>query len=133
MAERFREFLKNEFIKPIEELGIELREEPRTTTRPRTELAKPVPADTPLAGMIHHLYIFDARDEMVVTEEFWNISVNENLITKFSQHIKEAQDTLIEKYNNTKLIGKPLGRGQVILSADSLADDDTLHEKLYTK
>ncbi|MFX1582412.1 MAG: ADP-ribosylation factor-like protein, partial [Promethearchaeota archaeon] len=101
----------------------------RITPR-RIEPVLPVRPDMPLAGMIHHLFVFDATDEIVVSEEFWKTPVDESLVVDFAQQIKELQETHIKESNITKLIGKPLGRGQVILTADSLADDATLREKL---
>ncbi|MFX0170083.1 MAG: ADP-ribosylation factor-like protein [Candidatus Hodarchaeota archaeon] len=135
MATRFREFLIKEIaLLPDEALPISepylppvIPAPPRIIPIPPTE---PLPPGTPLAGMIHHAYIIDARGEFVVNEEFWNITVEEAWITDFAECVKDAQDTLIEEINGTKLIGKPLGRGIVVLSADSAAGDATLREKL---
>ena len=135
MAARFREFLIKEIAlppaepRPISEPSLP----PVTSTIPRiipTPPTEPLPPGTPLAGMIHHIYIVDARGEFVVNEEFWNITVDEVWITSFAELVKEAQDTRVKEFDGTKLIGKPLGRGIVILSADIAADDDTLREKL---
>lgn len=126
MAERFREFL-------IKELPIPIEEPEETHISPPPRQITPieyVSSDTPLAGMIHHVYIFDEHDGIVVDEEFWRIPVDKKLITDFAQRVNEMQDTLIEESKTTKFIGKPIGRGQVVLTADSLADDDTLREKL---
>ncbi len=126
MAERFREFLIKELAMPFEEP----EEEPQIPTTPQLTPIEPLPAVTPLAGMIHHAYIFDQHDGIVVNEEYWGIPVDEKRITEFAQRVKEMQDTLIEESKTTKFIGKPLGRGQVVLVADSLVDDDTLREKV---
>jgi small GTP-binding protein len=48
----------------------------------------------------------------------------------FASRVKDAQDSLIEEIGPTKYIGKPLGRGVVVLCAESVDDDDTLREKL---
>lgn len=126
LAKRFREYLIKELPIPAE-----APEEPRMPSPPRlVPSLKPVAVGTPLAGMIHHVYIFDEHDGIVVNEEFWQIPVDEKQITEFAQRIKAVRDTLIEESNTTKLIGKPLEKGQAILIADNLADDDTLREKL---
>ncbi|MFX1492365.1 MAG: ADP-ribosylation factor-like protein [Promethearchaeota archaeon] len=131
MAERFREFLIKEFTMPHDELlSTSESSQPPITPIPPTPRIDTLPPGTSLAGMIHHVYIIDARDKFVVNEEFWKIPVDETWIAYFAKRIKDAQDTLIEEFNGTKLIGKPLGRGLVILSADNEAEDDTLREKL---
>ncbi|MFW9830397.1 MAG: hypothetical protein ACFFD8_01275 [Candidatus Thorarchaeota archaeon] len=48
----------------------------------------------------------------------------------FASRVKEAQDSLIEELGPIKYIGKALGRGDVVLCAESVDDDDTLREKL---
>lgn len=80
--------------------------------------------------MIHHVFIIDARDEIVVQKKFWIISVNVREMQDFAERVKEAQDTIIEEIGPIKYIGKPLGRGIVVLCAESVDDDDTLREKL---
>jgi signal recognition particle receptor subunit beta len=135
MAARFREFLIKEIARPpAEPLPIsDPSLPPVTPTIPRivpTPPTEPLPPGTPLAGMIHHAYIIDARNEIVVAEQFWNITFDKARIISFADQVKDAQNTLIEEFNGTKLIGKPLGRGIVILCADSAADEDTLREKL---
>ncbi|MFX0168721.1 MAG: ADP-ribosylation factor-like protein [Candidatus Hodarchaeota archaeon] len=80
--------------------------------------------------MIHHIYIIDARDEIVVDKKFWIITVNVKEMQDFASRVKDAQDALIEEIGPIKYIGKPLGRGVVVLCAESVDDDDTLKEKL---
>jgi small GTP-binding protein len=80
--------------------------------------------------MIHHIYIIDARDEIVVDKKFWIITVNVKEMQDFAGRVKDAQDPLIEEIGPIKYIGKPLGRGVVVLCAESVDDDDTLREKL---
>ena len=80
--------------------------------------------------MIHHIYIIDARDEIVVDKKFWIITVNVKEMQDFAGRVKDAQDSLIEEIGPIKYIGKPLGRGVVVLCAESVDDDDTLREKL---
>ncbi|MFW9934000.1 MAG: ADP-ribosylation factor-like protein [Promethearchaeota archaeon] len=80
--------------------------------------------------MIHHVYIIDARDEIVVQKKFWIITVNVREMQDFASRVKEAQDTIIEEIGPIKYIGKPLGRGIVVLCAEGVDDDDTLREKL---
>ncbi len=80
--------------------------------------------------MIHHVYIIDARDEIVVQKKFWIISVNVKEMQDFASRVKEAQDTIIEEIGPIKYIGKPLGRGIVVLCAEGVDDEDTLREKL---
>jgi small GTP-binding protein len=80
--------------------------------------------------MIHHIYIIDARDEIVVQKKFWIITVNVKEMQDFASRVKEAQDTLIEEIGPIKYIGKPLGRGIVVLCAEGVDDDDTLREKI---
>lgn len=80
--------------------------------------------------MIHHIYIIDARDEIVVDKKFWIINVNIKEMQDFASRVKEAQDTLIEEIGPIKYIGKPLGRGVVVVCAESVDEDDTLREKL---
>ena len=94
MAARFRNFLIKEIALPTEEplpisepsLPPVIPAPPRVTPTPPTE---PLPPDTPLAGMIHHAYIIDARGEFVVNEAFWNITVDETWITSFAEFVKE--------------------------------------------
>jgi small GTP-binding protein len=80
--------------------------------------------------MIHHVYIIDARDEIVVQKKFWIITVNVKEMQDFASRVKAAQDTIIEEIGPIKYIGKPLGRGIVVLCAEGVDDDDTLREKL---
>ncbi len=80
--------------------------------------------------MIHHVYIIDARDEIVVQKKFWIITVNVKEMQDFASRVKEARDTIIEEIGPIKYIGKPLGRGIVVLCAEGVDDDDTLREKL---
>ncbi len=80
--------------------------------------------------MIHHIFIIDAREEIVVQKKFWIISLNIKEAQDFAQRTKEAQDVIIEEIGPIKYIGKPLGRGVVVLCAESVDDDDTLREKI---
>jgi small GTP-binding protein len=80
--------------------------------------------------MIHHVFIIDARDEIVVQKKFWIITVSVKEIQDFASRVKEAQDTIIEEIGPNKYIGKPLGRGIVVLCAEGVDEDDTLREKL---
>jgi len=80
--------------------------------------------------MIHHVYIIDARDEIVVEKKFWIITVNVKEMQDFASRVKVARDTIIEEIGPIKYIGKPLGRGIVVLCAEGVDDDDTLREKL---
>ena len=48
----------------------------------------------------------------------------------FASRVKVARDTIIEEIGPIKYIGKPLGRGIVVLCAEGVDDDDTLREKL---
>lgn len=80
--------------------------------------------------MIHHVFIIDARDEIVVQKKFWIITINHSEMQDFAGRVKEAQDSLIEEIGPIKYIGKPLGRGVVVLCAESVDDDETLREKL---
>ncbi|MDO8123831.1 MAG: ADP-ribosylation factor-like protein [Candidatus Hermodarchaeota archaeon] len=80
--------------------------------------------------MIHHVFIIDARDEIVVQKKFWIITINQGEMQDFAGRVQEAQDSLIEEIGPIKYIGKPLGRGVVVLCAESVDDDDTLREKL---
>lgn len=80
--------------------------------------------------MIHHVFIIDAREEIVVEKKFWIINVNVKEMRDFAQRVKESQDTLIEEIGPIKYIGKPLGRGVVVTCAESVDDDETLREKL---
>ncbi len=80
--------------------------------------------------MIHHVFIIDARDEIVVQKKFWIITINQGEMQDFAGRVKDAQDSLIEEIGPIKYIGKPLGRGVVVLCAESVDDDDTLREKL---
>ena len=80
--------------------------------------------------MIHHVFIIDARDEIVVQKKFWIITINQGEMQDFAGRVKDAQDSLIEEIGPIKYIGKPLGRGVVVLCAESVDEDDTLREKL---
>jgi len=80
--------------------------------------------------MIHHVFIIDARDEIVFQKKFWIITVNIREMREFASRVKAAQRVLIEEIGPIKYIGKPLGRGVVILCAETFDDDDTLREKV---
>ena len=80
--------------------------------------------------MIHHVFIIDARDEIVVQKKFWIIIVNEREVRDFATRVKQAKDILIEEIGPIKYIGKPLGRGVVVICAEGVDDDDTLRDKL---
>jgi len=80
--------------------------------------------------MIHHVFIIDARDEIVFQKKFWIITVNIKEMREFASRVKAAQRVLIEEIGPIKYIGKPLGRGVVVLCAETFDDDDTLREKV---
>ncbi|MFX1509636.1 MAG: ADP-ribosylation factor-like protein [Promethearchaeota archaeon] len=80
--------------------------------------------------MIHHVFIIDARDTMVVQKRFWIIDVDHQEVKEFAAQIKANQAVLIEERGSTKYIGQPLGRGVVILCAEPVDEDTTLLEKL---
>ncbi|MFX1566065.1 MAG: ADP-ribosylation factor-like protein [Promethearchaeota archaeon] len=80
--------------------------------------------------MIHHVFIIDARDIMVVEKRFWIIDVNRQEVNEFAAQIKANQAVLIEEKGPTKYIGQPLGRGVVVLCAEPVDEDTTLLEKL---
>lgn len=115
MAPRFRDWLKTELTIPDEKDLEELKPEERQDE---------------LAGMIHHVFIQDAREWFVVNEAFWKVPIEEDMVASFALRVKKSQDALIEEIDSTKFIGKPLGRGVVILCAGRSADDETLQEKL---
>lgn len=80
--------------------------------------------------MIHHVFIIDARDTMVVQKRFWIIDVDHQEVKEFAAQIKANQAVLIEERGSTKYIGQPLGRGVVILCGEPVDEDSTLLEKL---
>ncbi|MDO8123415.1 MAG: ADP-ribosylation factor-like protein [Candidatus Hermodarchaeota archaeon] len=80
--------------------------------------------------MIHHVFIIDARHDIVVQKKFWVIDVNTIEVEDFATRIKESKSLFIEQIGETKYIGQPLGRGVVILCAESVDEDTTLLEKL---
>jgi small GTP-binding protein len=80
--------------------------------------------------MIHNIFIIDARNEIVIQKKFWIITVNMPEMQDFARRVKESQDALIEEIGPTKYIGKPLGRGVIVLCAESVDDDDALREKI---
>lgn len=82
--------------------------------------------------LIHHCFIVDARDKIVVQKKFWIITVNIRAVEEFAARVKESQVLLCEEIGPTKFIGKPLGRGVVILCAESFDEDNVLQDKLET-
>ncbi len=80
--------------------------------------------------MIHHVFIIDARNVIVVEKKFWIINVNTIEVQQFAARVKESQSFLIEQIGETKYVGQPLGRGVVILCAEDVDEDGTLLEKL---
>lgn len=80
--------------------------------------------------MIHHVFIIDARDIIVVQKKFWIIDVDHKEMRQFAARVKANQALLIEQIVATKYIGQPLGRGVVILGAENVDEDTTLLEKI---
>ncbi len=80
--------------------------------------------------MIHHVFIIDARNIIVVRKKFWIIDVNQNEVMQFAARVKESKSLLIEDIGTTKYIGQPLGRGVVILCAENVDEHTTLLEKI---
>jgi small GTP-binding protein len=80
--------------------------------------------------MIHHVFIIDARDTLVVQKRFWIIDVDLPEMKQFAAQVKANQALLIQEIGNTKYIGQPLGRGVVILCAEPVDEDTTLLEKI---
>ena len=80
--------------------------------------------------MIHHVFIIDARDTLVVQKRFWIIDVDLSEMKQFAAQVKANQALLIQGIGNTKYIGQPLGRGVVILCAEPVDEDTTLLEKI---
>jgi small GTP-binding protein len=82
--------------------------------------------------MIHHVFIIDARDEIVVQKKFWIIDVNTIEVQNFASRVKEAQRLLFEQIGEIKYVGQPLGRGVVVLCAEYVDEEGALMEKLET-
>ena len=80
--------------------------------------------------MIHHVFIIDARDTLVVQKRFWIIDVDLPEMKQFAAQVKANQALLIQVIGSTKYIGQPLGRGMVILCAEPVDEDTTLLEKI---
>ncbi|MHA2405921.1 MAG: ADP-ribosylation factor-like protein [Candidatus Hermodarchaeia archaeon] len=80
--------------------------------------------------MIHHVFIIDARDTLVVQKRFWIIDVELPEMKQFAAQVKANQALLIQEIGKTKYIGQPLGRGVVILCAEPVDEDSTLLEKI---
>jgi small GTP-binding protein len=79
--------------------------------------------------MIHNVFIIDARNEIVVQKQFWIINVDPKEMQEFAARVKESQELIIEEIGPIKYVGKPLGRGVVVLCAESVDEDDVLREK----
>ncbi|MFX1576790.1 MAG: ADP-ribosylation factor-like protein [Promethearchaeota archaeon] len=82
--------------------------------------------------MIHHVFIIDAREIIVVQKKFWIIDIDHKEMRQFAARVKANQALLIEQIGTTKYIGQPLGRGVVILGAENVDEDTTLLEKIDT-
>lgn len=80
--------------------------------------------------MIHHVFIIDARDEIVVFRKWEQFEVNEQTVRDFANRVKETQFDLIDVIHGVKFVGMPLGRGVVVLCAEGVDDDDTLMVRL---
>lgn len=79
--------------------------------------------------MIHNVFIIDARNEIVAQKQFWIIRVDAKEMQDFAARVKESQELIIEEIGPIKYVGKPLGRGVVVLCAESVDEDDTLRDK----
>jgi small GTP-binding protein len=87
--------------------------------------------------MIHHVFIIDANDDIVVkkrtVDEALKLTVEEKKVREFALRVKEAQDIIFdvgETRDSNKLAGGPLGRGVVVLCAQQLDQDDVLRDRL---
>jgi len=56
--------------------------------------------------MIHHVFIIDARHDIVVQKKFWVIDVNTIEVEDFATRIKESKSLFIEQIGETKYIGQ---------------------------
>jgi small GTP-binding protein len=79
--------------------------------------------------MIHNVFIIDARNEIVVQKKFWIISVDAKEMQDFAARVRDSQEVIIEEIGPVKYLGKPLGRGVVVLCAESVDDDEVLRDK----
>jgi small GTP-binding protein len=79
--------------------------------------------------MIHNIFIIDARNEIVAQKQFWIIRVDVKEMQDFAARVRESQEFIIEEIGPIKYVGKPLGRGVVVLCAESVDEDDVLQEK----
>jgi len=79
--------------------------------------------------MIHNVFIIDARNEIVAQKKFWLISVDSKEMMEFAARVKESQEVILEEIGPVKYVGKPLGRGVVVLCAESVDEDDVLKDK----
>jgi small GTP-binding protein len=80
--------------------------------------------------MIHHVFIIDARDTVVVQKKFWIIDVSRREVQQFAARVKASQSVQIEEIGTMKYIGHPLGRGVVVLCAENIDEESTLLEKI---
>ena len=80
--------------------------------------------------MIHHVFIIDARDEIVVFRKWEQFEVDEQTVRDFANRVKETQFDLIDVIHGVKFVGMPLGRGVVVLCAEGVDDDETLMVRL---
>ncbi len=80
--------------------------------------------------MIHHVFIIDAREMIVVQKKFWIIDVDKQEMQQFATRVKASQMVQIEVIGSTKYIGQPLGRGVVVLCAEPVDEDTTLLERI---
>ncbi len=81
-------------------------------------------------SMIHHVFIIDARDEIVVFRKWEDFDVDEDIVRGFAKRIKETQFEFVDEIESVKYIGMPLGRGVVILCSEGFDDDETLMVRL---
>jgi hypothetical protein len=49
---------------------------------------------------------------------------------EFAAGVKESQEVIIEEIGPFKYVGKPLGRGVVVLCTESVDEDDTHYDRL---
>ncbi len=80
--------------------------------------------------MIHHVFIIDARDEIVVFRKWENYDVDEALVRQFAHRVKETRFELVDEIGSVKMTGMPLGEGVVILCAEGFDEDDILMVRL---
>ena len=82
--------------------------------------------------MIHHVFIIDARNVIVVSwrYEALNIEIDSSTIMDFAARVKGSYVPILDVIGTVKYAGAAIRQGVVVLCSETLDDDTTLELKV---